>query len=262
MNFGNWDWANPLMYGEDEESRLAKARLAATSPASVDVENQTAIFKGSGKNPYKTTLDKCTCVDFAQRKTPCKHIYRLALELELIDGDFQTGKNKNEFLTNKETRKYSDREIFSLPIDAQEVLYNLCVDVRYHSFSGGDLLLYREVSVPLITAGFLEELPPSFEKLSLPDIKDGIVSAGYTLGENGVPSRHSHKKTIDLWLSQNPEAIEKISAVMSFVKMSQRAMDWAAAIHRRITSRFEVSWIDTGGGAGYESVDKKFIKEA
>lgn len=48
----------------------------------LDRENKKALFKGSGKDPYETTLDTCTCRDFVVRNLPCKHIYRLRMELE------------------------------------------------------------------------------------------------------------------------------------------------------------------------------------
>lgn len=48
----------------------------------LDKENKRAIFKGSGKDPYETTLDSCTCRDFVVRNLPCKHIYRLRMEFE------------------------------------------------------------------------------------------------------------------------------------------------------------------------------------
>jgi len=42
---------------------------------------------------YKhATLESCTCPDFKERKLPCKHMYRLASELGLIelpDPDFK-----------------------------------------------------------------------------------------------------------------------------------------------------------------------------
>lgn len=47
-----------------------------------DKENKRAIFKGSGKDPYETTMDSCTCRDFVVRDLPCKHIYRLRMEFE------------------------------------------------------------------------------------------------------------------------------------------------------------------------------------
>lgn len=39
--------------------------------------------KTSSGNSYRVTLDSCTCPDFTYRHIPCKHMYRLALEVGL-----------------------------------------------------------------------------------------------------------------------------------------------------------------------------------
>ena len=31
------------------------------------------------------SLSECDCIDFLRRNLPCKHIYRLALELEVVE---------------------------------------------------------------------------------------------------------------------------------------------------------------------------------
>lgn len=51
-------------------------------PLSIDYEKQTGVFSGSGKAPYETTMNSCTCRDYFVRKLPCKHIYRLRSEIE------------------------------------------------------------------------------------------------------------------------------------------------------------------------------------
>lgn len=48
---------------------------------SVNVDDQTGKIKN-----YDVTLDKCTCTDFGRRHKPCKHIYRLAMELGIFNG--------------------------------------------------------------------------------------------------------------------------------------------------------------------------------
>lgn len=72
----------------DEEKRLASAQQSKTSPLSVDKEHETGVFYGSGKEPYQTSLASCTCNDFVKRKKPCKHIFRLAMELGIIDAAY------------------------------------------------------------------------------------------------------------------------------------------------------------------------------
>lgn len=40
---------------------------------------------GSSGDIYETTLSSCTCFDFRGRGLPCKHIYRVALEMDMIE---------------------------------------------------------------------------------------------------------------------------------------------------------------------------------
>lgn len=65
----------------DQLKRQKSGMSAKCTPAEIDYDNKTAIFKGSGKTPYTTTETTCTCRDYFVRKLPCKHIYRLRYEL-------------------------------------------------------------------------------------------------------------------------------------------------------------------------------------
>ena len=70
-------------------SRMRRALERKYRPLELDVEHQTAKFKGSSADAYITTLDSCTCPDWAINgkdiTKPCKHMYRLAHELHLCD---------------------------------------------------------------------------------------------------------------------------------------------------------------------------------
>ena len=101
ISFGNWD--SVIHTQPDQIKRMASARKKDTSPSSVDKETKSAIFPGSGKNPYTTSLNECTCGDFLRRHLPCKHIYRLAMELGIMDGRFNSGLNKNLALSLQES---------------------------------------------------------------------------------------------------------------------------------------------------------------
>lgn len=70
----------------DQIKRMEKAKEAKCTPLSIDFNSKTAIFGGSGKKPYETTIDSCTCRDYFVRRLPCKHIYRLRMELREQDG--------------------------------------------------------------------------------------------------------------------------------------------------------------------------------
>ena len=71
----------------EQIKRMEKARGAKMAPVSIDCIEQTAVFSGSGKKPYETTVVSCTCRDFFVRRLPCKHIYRLRMELEKLCED-------------------------------------------------------------------------------------------------------------------------------------------------------------------------------
>ncbi len=96
ITFGHW---SPNIHTTpDQKKRIESAKQKETTPTSIDNENQTGEFPSTGKSPYRTSLDLCTCKDFSLRKQPCKHIYRLALALGLLEGTFEVGLNKNQSL--------------------------------------------------------------------------------------------------------------------------------------------------------------------
>lgn len=68
----------------DQAKRQVSATNKKLTPINIDKENQVCFIKGSGKEPYTVTLEYCTCSDFIRRKLPCKHMYRLAYELNLM----------------------------------------------------------------------------------------------------------------------------------------------------------------------------------
>jgi len=50
----------------------------------IDTQKATAQFLGRDADTYQTTLIDCTCRDFERQGVPCKHMYRLAKELSLM----------------------------------------------------------------------------------------------------------------------------------------------------------------------------------
>lgn len=65
----------------DQLKRQQSGMSSKCKPIEINYDEQTAIFSGSGKMPYNTTPDTCTCRDYFVRRLPCKHIYRLRYEL-------------------------------------------------------------------------------------------------------------------------------------------------------------------------------------
>ncbi len=77
-------WGNTELHNDPEQiKRQTSARDKKLTPVNIDFANSIGYFKGSGKNPYTATLTDCSCGDFIRRRLPCKHMYRLAHEINV-----------------------------------------------------------------------------------------------------------------------------------------------------------------------------------
>lgn len=81
MTFGNWDEATHSTLDALKRIRSAN-EIPPIRVLSVDQTDMVGRFYGSSGEIYDTCLDSCTCTDFLRRALPCKHIYRLAAELD------------------------------------------------------------------------------------------------------------------------------------------------------------------------------------
>lgn len=70
-------------------NRLSSALKTELTPLQINRENGIALFAGSGGKVYETNLDSCSCPDFAIQgfTQPCKHMIRLAMEMNMIPSD-------------------------------------------------------------------------------------------------------------------------------------------------------------------------------
>lgn len=237
MTFGNW---NEQIHEDPEQvKRLQKAQKADTTPDSIDLELQTGIFKGSGKKPYVATLDSCTCGDFIRRQVPCKHMYRLAMELSLINGTFEHGRNKNSLCD----------DVFALPPKAQELFYNMCVDNIYHGKTS--FLCVRDVnSEELLTSGFCAESVPDityFDTLTVKEIKSILFFDGKL---QATPKTSAQKKTFVKWINENPQsALSALCTNFIILEFTSQTDESKHTIHRNFTKKFiheEVQYDETG----------------
>lgn len=153
-------WPSGIHDTAEQKKRLESAKSSKTTPDSIDKEHQSGMFAGSGAAPYATTLDSCTCGDFFRRQLPCKHMYRLAIELGLLDEAAEKGINKNTLERQQFTLEEAVAELENLTEAAQRKLgeiiqwsnadngaeFPVLWDEAYESLSGCPLLV--EVSNP------------------------------------------------------------------------------------------------------------------
>lgn len=64
--------------------RIKSAKAAKMTPIKIDETDCYGYFQGS-HGRYETWLEHCPCGDFRRGKLPCKHIYRLAIELGILN---------------------------------------------------------------------------------------------------------------------------------------------------------------------------------
>lgn len=84
-----WETWSGIHELSDQKKRLATAKKSDFTIISLDQTQGTATFSGS-YGVYETTLKSCDCMDFSRRGKPCKHMYKLALECDLLSDSVKT----------------------------------------------------------------------------------------------------------------------------------------------------------------------------
>ena len=104
MHF-NEEWDSSIHSNPEQIKRQKSAATAKLTPVSIDPVLCSGSFKGSKSHIYSATLNNCTCVDFYRRKLPCKHIYRLAHELNQFNLDSPVSSASSTVLAKTEAMK-------------------------------------------------------------------------------------------------------------------------------------------------------------
>ena len=212
-------WTEACHIGKTQENAIKAAQEANISPykGMVDTEKQSALFWGSGKDLYTTTLAKCTCGAF-RGIAPCKHIYRLAMELGIIDLPFQTGKTKGEILQEQIRWNFAVDEIEKLPDRAQITIMNM-LNESVDTVRGEDEDALRECSLFEVTENgnlriienftkarrtVLRYLQRKFECEYFPDdyITRELTRRGYNRSLNGYQAEKKEAETEE-WKQQS-----------------------------------------------------------
>lgn len=121
-------WPGETHTTEYAIKRINSAKSAKLTPVKIDRDDMYGYFQGS-HGRYETFLDQCPCGDFVRSKLPCKHIYRLAMELGAIDGDYKTDKNYIPSVTkNRIPLTEMLDNVEKVGSEAQSILYDVVKD--------------------------------------------------------------------------------------------------------------------------------------
>lgn len=82
-NIGWFSWESSVHFQDGQAERIKRAATdRAIKLLEYDDITGEATIQGSKGNIYSVSEHSCTCMDFAARGFPCKHIYLLAMELD------------------------------------------------------------------------------------------------------------------------------------------------------------------------------------
>lgn len=132
MSNASWDKWSGTHDSPDQQKRLASAKKSACTPVSLDLETCTGAFKGSS-GTHTTALDHCSCVDFNRRRLPCKHMYRLAMELGAFQADFESDKTaivEPKHSIHRERLSETIKVVETLTDDQQQLLLEIVRSVN------------------------------------------------------------------------------------------------------------------------------------
>lgn len=191
--FGPWDQSVHLQ--PDQVARIQRAQKPDVTPDSVDAEHQSCIIRGSGKNPYYVTLSACTCNDFTKRHLPCKHIYRLAAELKIIQIPLKRGVCKPDQFTLEEA--VSAIEALSIP--AQQQMLEFISDLVYGPGTLTAIPL-SPVSEELKTCPLLSYQDALLSEVISTFSRDDLLDVCSHIAVSPAPKKNASKTTLSAWI--------------------------------------------------------------
>lgn len=237
MNFNKWTDVNDT---PDQIKRLESAKKAACTPLSVSVEECCGVFSGS-HGTYSTTLERCTCIDFIRRKLPCKHIYRLAIELgelhESADSDARQVKRKTP-------AGYSLPDavavLETLADDGMAKLHDILYLVFYSKKRAVVGVVADDAVASLVNAGVLtvcDDLLTALDALGRNEIRDRLIASG-------VSEFKKNMKHEDLacWVCDNVPSAQSIFADVVAVMLSDDFVKVSRKIYTYLNRRDKVEY--------------------
>lgn len=205
----NNQWGFINHNSEKQLIRQERARQAVLTPLSLDKEHGTGTFHGTD-DTYETSLVSCQCEDFQKRFLPCKHMYRLAYELDcfLLNEPVFSVPYPRKLMWNRDYQAYKtsfSRETLDL---LSELRHNNIVTANAND---ARILLNRGIAV---VSSNKYELLRQYTKDEL-----------FALLPPDTPLKKSMRKTdlITGIIENHPKSIEKLEKKLVVIELSPYA---------------------------------------
>mgnify|MGYP001043138175 CR=1 FL=1 len=206
-------WEDEVHTTDYATKRIKSAKSAKLTPIEINKSDLYGYFQGSSGR-YETFLDSCSCIDFAMHRRPCKHIYRLAIELGLMDLEAQN--NPDAVLLPRKERASLEQTIDiieKLSEEAQGRLLSIASEIR--STTPVYQVRCDYILAELIKCGIIVDREPQNHSITF-GLKKDIQNL---LDSEKIPYKKSSKKKIleDLCIQHIPEKAAKIFGQATYV---------------------------------------------
>lgn len=238
LEIWNAKWNSDIHNTDHANKRIQSAKSAKLTPIKIDLEDCFGYFRGTSGN-YETWLDTCNCGDFKRFRLPCKHIYRLAIELGILNEIAES--NVNMIPQPKEMRiNLSDTidVVETLSEDAQRTL----LEIAYNTTESKPIVTvnFDTIIEELLQSGLLRKYGSGIDEKVNFGKKSDIISF---LTSQGVIFTKSAKK-IDLekiCLSKIPETTKEFFGVICTLKVLIPSCYSRRSIHYYLHRKYDFS---------------------
>lgn len=130
----SWELWSDIHGLPEQLKRQVSAKKVECTP--LEISGNSGKFQGqSGR--YVTTLESCQCGDFIRRRKPCKHMYRLAMELGIFGGKDSLVSDKSKVIIPRNERPFILQDIIGIlenyPDNLQVIFKEILCDLTYRN---------------------------------------------------------------------------------------------------------------------------------
>jgi len=209
-------WGPDTHTTEHANKRITSAKSAKLTPIKIDSEDFFGYFKGS-HGRYETWLDSCNCVDFIRFKLPCKHIYRLAIELGVLNEKADT--DIKMIPQTKDEKTGLSETIDIVEMLSQDAQKELC-KIAYNTTDKEPIVTVKADAIieELLRSGILAEDGSGIQEKITFGKKDELIK--FLTAHDIKFSKSARKQVLeDICLSNIPEQTKKHFGVIYIYKV-------------------------------------------
>jgi hypothetical protein len=233
-------WDSSIHESDYAAKRIKSAKSAKLTPIKIDTDDCYGYFQGT-HGRYETWLDLCPCGDFIRSKLPCKHIYRLAIELGIMNEEAATDQNA---IPEVNARKISLSEtldiVETLSQEAQHVLWNIASSTTSNNpFEHIDA---DEIAEELIKSGIISDDGTGINETVIFGTKPEIISF---LKKNNIEHNKSDKKNVleELCMTVAPDAAAEYFRVRHWYNVRIPAIYSRQQIHFYLHRKYDSEYV-------------------